>query len=27
NPYWDVNGKTFVDRDGYRVVMQNKAWA
>ncbi|EAU0764657.1 VOC family protein [Salmonella enterica] len=26
NPYWDVNGKTFVDRDGYRVVMQNKAW-
>jgi hypothetical protein len=26
NPYWDVNGKTFVDSDGYRVVLQNKAW-
>ena len=26
NPYWDVNGKTFVDVDGYRVVIQNKAW-
>jgi hypothetical protein len=27
NPYWDVNGRTFVDSDGYRVVVQNKAWA
>lgn len=27
NPYWDVNGKTFVDPDGYRVVLQNRAWA
>lgn len=27
NPYWDVNGKTFVDPKGYRVVIQNKAWA
>ncbi|PWJ81842.1 UNVERIFIED_ORG: hypothetical protein C7430_102167 [Pantoea agglomerans] len=27
NPYWDVNGRTFVDPDGYRVVIQNKAWA
>ncbi|KAF0855976.1 VOC family protein [Pantoea dispersa] len=26
NPYWDVNGQTFVDPDGYRVVMQNRAW-
>lgn len=26
NPYWDVNGQTFVDPDGYRVVLQNKAW-
>lgn len=26
NPYWDVNGRTFVDVDGYRVVIQNKAW-
>ena len=27
NPYWDVSGRTFVDPDGYRVVLQNKAWA
>lgn len=27
NPYWDVNGRTFIDRDGYRVVIQNRAWA
>lgn len=27
NPYWDVNGRTFVDFDGYRVVIQNKEWA
>lgn len=27
NPYWDVNGRTFVDPDGYRVVIQNKAWS
>ena len=27
NPYWDVNGRTFVDRDGYRVVLQNRAWS
>lgn len=26
NPYWDVNGITFVDPDGYRVVIQNRAW-
>ncbi|ELY3083150.1 VOC family protein [Klebsiella aerogenes] len=26
NPYWDINGQTFVDPDGYRVVLQNKAW-
>lgn len=23
NPYWDMNGKTFEDIDGYRVVLQN----
>ena len=23
NPYWDANGKTFEDIDGYRVVLQN----
>jgi catechol 2,3-dioxygenase-like lactoylglutathione lyase family enzyme len=23
NPYWDRNGRTFEDPDGYRVVLQN----
>lgn len=27
NPFWDVAGKTFVDADGYRVVLQNRAWS
>jgi catechol 2,3-dioxygenase-like lactoylglutathione lyase family enzyme len=27
NPYWDRAGRTFVDPDGYRVVLQNTAWA
>jgi catechol 2,3-dioxygenase-like lactoylglutathione lyase family enzyme len=26
NPYWDNNGVTFEDPDGYRVVLQNAAW-
>jgi catechol 2,3-dioxygenase-like lactoylglutathione lyase family enzyme len=26
NPYWERNGKTFEDPDGYRVVLQNAAW-
>ncbi len=26
NPYWDRNGRTFSDPDGYRVVLQNSAW-
>lgn len=26
NPYWDLQGKTFEDLDGYRVVLQNAAW-
>jgi hypothetical protein len=26
NPYWDQNGVTFEDPDGYRVVFQNAAW-
>ncbi len=25
NPYWEVNGVTFVDRDGYHTVLQNRA--
>jgi catechol 2,3-dioxygenase-like lactoylglutathione lyase family enzyme len=27
NPYWDRQGKTFADPDGYRVVLQNAKWA
>jgi catechol 2,3-dioxygenase-like lactoylglutathione lyase family enzyme len=27
NPYWDTNGTTFEDPDGYRVVLQNASWA
>lgn len=27
NPYWDRDGRTFEDPDGYRVVLQNAAWA
>lgn len=26
NPYWDRNGRTFADPDGYRVVLQNSSW-
>jgi len=26
NPYWDQNGCTYEDPDGYRVVLQNSAW-
>ncbi|KAF2495739.1 prolyl endopeptidase [Lophium mytilinum] len=26
NPYWDVQGKTFEDPDGWRMVLQNAAW-
>ncbi|MCP5052323.1 MAG: VOC family protein [bacterium] len=26
NPYWDDVGRTFQDVDGYRVVLQNRAW-
>jgi hypothetical protein len=26
NPYWDVQGRTFEDLDGYRVVLQNGTW-
>ena len=27
NPYWDAEGRTFEDADGYRVVLQNAAWS
>ncbi len=26
NPYWDIDGATFEDPDGYRVVLQNSEW-
>ena len=26
NPYWDRDGVTFEDPDGYRVVLQKTAW-
>lgn len=26
NPYWDSNGSTFKDNDGYRIVIHNKEW-
>jgi len=26
NPFWDRQGMTFEDPDGYRVVLQNAAW-
>lgn len=26
NPYWDIEGVTFEDPDGYRVVLQNAGW-
>jgi catechol 2,3-dioxygenase-like lactoylglutathione lyase family enzyme len=27
NPYWDCDGATFEDPDGYRIVFQNAAWS
>lgn len=27
NPYWNKQGKTFEDLDGYRVVLQNARWS
>jgi catechol 2,3-dioxygenase-like lactoylglutathione lyase family enzyme len=26
NPYWDREGVTFEDPDGYRIVLQRAAW-
>jgi len=26
NPFWDIDGKTFEDVDGYRVVLQHRVW-
>jgi catechol 2,3-dioxygenase-like lactoylglutathione lyase family enzyme len=27
NPYWDRNGRTFEDPDGYRVVLEHGSWS
>jgi hypothetical protein len=27
NPYWRIDGRTFEDLDGYRVVLQNGPWS
>jgi catechol 2,3-dioxygenase-like lactoylglutathione lyase family enzyme len=27
NPYWAQRGRTFVDADGYRVVLENDRWS
>lgn len=27
NPYWGIDGRTFEDIDGYRVVLQNAPWS
>jgi catechol 2,3-dioxygenase-like lactoylglutathione lyase family enzyme len=26
NPYWDEQGRTFEDPDGYRIVLQQAGW-
>jgi catechol 2,3-dioxygenase-like lactoylglutathione lyase family enzyme len=26
NPYWEKNGRTYEDLDGYRVVLQRAEW-
>ena len=26
NPYWDKQGRTYEDPDGYRIVLQNAEW-
>ncbi len=26
NPYWEKNGRTFADHDGYRIVLQGESW-
>jgi catechol 2,3-dioxygenase-like lactoylglutathione lyase family enzyme len=26
NPYWNERGQTFVDPDGYRIVLANDSW-
>ena len=26
-PYWDANGRTYEDPDGYRTVLAQSAWS
>ena len=26
NPYWEARGRTFVDPDGYRIVLHQSEW-
>lgn len=26
NPYWDAAGRTYLDPDGYRTVLQQRPW-
>ncbi|KAF0654186.1 bleomycin resistance protein [Cyanobium sp. Copco_Reservoir_LC18] len=26
NPYWEQQGRTFEDHDGYRIVLQGSSW-
>ncbi|HSP15211.1 MAG TPA: VOC family protein [Thermoanaerobaculia bacterium] len=26
NPYWEARGRTFEDRDGYRIVLEQAEW-
>lgn len=26
NPYWEIQGQTFEDHDGYRIVLENAKW-
>ena len=27
NPYWEARGRTYEDRDGYRIVLQQAEWS
>ena len=27
NPYWETRGRTYEDRDGYRIVLQRADWS
>jgi YycE-like protein len=27
NPYWALRGRTFEDRDGYRIVLERASWS